>query len=107
VSRASTTVAPWYAEGVAAPEPDRRGRAGPSVPGRHRRPEAGSELTAAATLSTIHGMWKPRKPRVGDEYVTGSLRDGILMIVVILAAIVVIWLAYGWALGVPGVPAAP
>ena len=83
------------------------GRAGPSVPGRHRRPEAGSELTAAATLSTIHGMWKPRKPRVGDEYVTGSLRDGILMIVVILAAIVVIWLAYGWALGVPGVPAAP
>jgi hypothetical protein len=52
-------------------------------------------------------MGKLRKPRVGDEYVTGSIRDGILMIVVILAAIVVIWLAYGWALGVPGAPAAP
>ena len=77
------------------------------MPGRAHRPEAGRALTAAATLSTITGMWKPRKPRVGDEYVTGSFRDGILMIVVILAAIVVIWLAYGWALGVPGVPAAP
>jgi len=107
VSRASTTVVPWYAEGGAAPGPDRRGRAGPGSPSRARRPEAGIALTAAATLSTISGMRKPRKPRVGDEYVTGSFRDGILMIVVILAAIVLIWLAYGWALGVPGVPAAP
>jgi hypothetical protein len=52
-------------------------------------------------------MGKLRKPRVGDEYVTGSFRDGIVMIVVIVVAIVVIWLAYGWALGVPGVPAPP
>ena len=52
-------------------------------------------------------MWKPRKPHVGDEYVTGSFRDGIAMIVVILVAITLIWLAYGWALGVPGAPAAP
>jgi hypothetical protein len=29
------------------------------------------------------------------------------MIIVILAAITVIWLAYGWALGQPGVPTAP
>jgi hypothetical protein len=50
---------------------------------------------------------KLRKPRVGDEYTTGSFRDGIGMIVVILAAITLIWLAYGWALGVPGVPTAP
>ena len=64
-------------------------------------------MTGERALPTITGMWKPRKPRVGDEYVTGSFRDGILVIVVILAAIVVIWLAYGWALGVPGVPAAP
>lgn len=52
-------------------------------------------------------MWKPRKPRVGDEYVTGSFRDGIVVIVVIVVAITLIWLAYGWALGVPGAPAAP
>jgi hypothetical protein len=47
---------------------------------------------------------KLRKPRVGDDYTTGSMRDGIVMIVVILSAITAIWLAYGWALGVPGVP---
>jgi hypothetical protein len=47
---------------------------------------------------------KLRKPRVGDEYTTGSFRDGIGMIVVILLAITLIWLAYGWALGVPGAP---
>ncbi len=41
---------------------------------------------------------------MGDEYTTPRYRDGIMMVIVILAAIVVIWLAYGWALGVPGVP---
>ncbi len=45
-----------------------------------------------------------RKPHLGDDYTTGTFRDGILMIVVILAAIVLIWLAYGWALGQPGIP---
>lgn len=44
---------------------------------------------------------------MGDDYVTGSFRDGILMLVVILAVITLIWLAYGWALGVPGAPAEP
>lgn len=44
---------------------------------------------------------------MGDDYVTGSFRDGILMLVVILAVITLIWLAYGWALGVPGAPAGP
>lgn len=44
---------------------------------------------------------------MGDEYTTGSFRDGIGMIIVILAAITVIWLAYGWALGQPSVPTAP
>ncbi|MEX1168883.1 MAG: hypothetical protein WEE50_01945 [Chloroflexota bacterium] len=48
-----------------------------------------------------------RKPRVGDEYTTGGFRDGIVMIIVILAAITLIWLAYSWALNVPGAPAAP
>ena len=72
---------------------------------RSRNPD--NTLTAAAALSTIDAMWKPRKPHVGDEYVTGSFRDGIAMIVVILVAITLIWLAYGWALGVPGAPAAP
>jgi hypothetical protein len=80
-------VAPWYAAGAGSPER--------------------SALTAAEVLLTIDSMWKPRKPHVGDDYVTGSFRDGILMIVVILIAITLIWLAYGWALGVPGAPAAP
>lgn len=44
---------------------------------------------------------------MGDDYVTGSFRDGILMLVVILAVITLIWLAYGLALGVPGAPAGP
>lgn len=67
----------------------------------------GGALTGALGLPTIDGMWKPRKPHVGDDYVTGSYRDGILMTVVILTVIVVLWLAYSWALGVPGVPTAP
>ena len=49
----------------------------------------------------------PRKPRLGDDYTTGSFRDGIVMIVVIITAITLIWLAYGWALGQPGAPATP
>ena len=76
-------------------------------PGATAAGEAAMVITGVRALPTIGGMWRPRTPRVGNEYVTGSFRDGILMIVVILAAIVVIGLAYGWALGVPGVPAAP
>jgi hypothetical protein len=48
---------------------------------------------------------KLRKPRVGDDYTTGSFRDGIIMVVIILAVITLIWLAYSWALNQPGVPA--
>jgi hypothetical protein len=48
---------------------------------------------------------KPRKPRLGDDYTTGSFRDGLIMIVVILAVIALLWLAYGWALNQPGAPA--
>lgn len=47
---------------------------------------------------------KLRKPRVGDEYTTDSFRDGVGMIALILVAITLIWLAYGWAVGVPGAP---
>jgi hypothetical protein len=57
-------------------------------------------LTRAIGARTI-SLVKPRKPRVGDDYTTGSFRDGIVMIVV---AITLIWLAYGWALSQPGVP---
>ncbi len=60
-------------------------------------------MTDARAISTILRMGL-RKPHLGDDYTTGTFRDGILMIVVILAAIVLIWLAYGWALGQPGVP---
>jgi len=48
-----------------------------------------------------------RKPRIGDEYTTGSFRDGIVMTIVILAVIAGLWLAYSWALGQPGAPAPP
>ena len=65
-----------------------------------------SPLTLAFGVPTIAVM-SPRKPRVGDDYTTGSFRDGIIMVVVIVTAITVIWLAYGWALGQPGAPAAP
>lgn len=58
---------------------------------------------ALAPWRTIPGMGL-RKPRVGDEYATGSFRDGIVMTIVILAVIAGLWLAYGWALGQPGVP---
>ena len=37
-------------------------------------------------------------------YTPPSFRGGILMIVVILAGIILMWLAYGWALNQPGVP---
>jgi hypothetical protein len=48
-----------------------------------------------------------RKPRVGDEYTTGSFRDGIVLTIVILAVIAGLWLAYSWALGQPGAPPPP
>lgn len=44
---------------------------------------------------------------MGDDYTTGSFKAGIVMIIVILTAITLIWLAYGWALSQPGVPAMP
>jgi hypothetical protein len=73
-----------------------------------KQPEGSrSALTRDRVVPTILAMWKPSEPHVGDEYVTVSFRDGIVMIVVILVAITLIWLAYGWALGVPGVPPAP
>jgi len=85
-------VAPWYAGGAGSPE-------------RAAVPPSRIDRRGQAPHNRL--MWKPRKPHVGDDYVTGSFRDGILMIVVILTAITIIWLAYGWALGVPGAPAAP
>ena len=63
-------------------------------------------MTQARGVTTIAVM-KPRKPHLGDDYTTGSFRDGILVIAVILAAITLIWLGYGWALSQPGAPTAP
>jgi hypothetical protein len=45
---------------------------------------------------------KPKRDR--DDYSTGSFKAGIVMILAILAAIVLIWLAYSWALNQPGAP---
>ena len=49
----------------------------------------------------------PRRPHLEDDYTTGTFRDGIVMIVVSLTVIVALWLAYGWALGQPGIPQPP
>lgn len=48
-----------------------------------------------------------RKPHLGDDYTTGGFRDEIVMVIVILIAITLIWLAYSWALNQPGAPVAP
>jgi hypothetical protein len=48
---------------------------------------------------------KRKKSMLPRDYTTGSFRDGIVMIVVILVVITLSWLAYGAALGVPGAPA--
>lgn len=60
--------------------------------------------TARSALHHNRAMWKPRMQRVGDDYTTGSYRDGVLMILIILTAVASIWLAYGWALGQLGAP---
>lgn len=49
---------------------------------------------------------KQRKRLPGD-YSPGSFKAGIVMIIVIVAAIAFIWLAYSWALNQPGAPAVP
>lgn len=41
---------------------------------------------------------------LNDDYTSGSYRSILVMIVGIIAVIALIWLAYGWALGVPGAP---
>jgi hypothetical protein len=44
---------------------------------------------------------------LNDDYTSGSYRSLILMVIGIPLVIALIWLAYSWALGVPGVPPAP
>lgn len=44
---------------------------------------------------------------LNDDYTSGSYRSLILMVIGIVVVITLIWLAYGWALGVPGAPSAP
>ena len=44
---------------------------------------------------------------LNDDYTSGSYRLLILMVIGIIAVISLIWLAYGWALAVPGAPATP
>ena len=46
---------------------------------------------------------KPRKEHYLGEYTEPSFRGGILMLVAILVAITLIWLAYSWALNQPGI----
>jgi len=47
---------------------------------------------------------KRKKERLPGDYSPGSLKAGIVMIIVIVAAITLIWLAYSWALNQPGGP---
>jgi hypothetical protein len=55
--------------------------------------------------------WHPvcHTPPMGlnDDYTSGSYRSLLLMVIGIPLVIALIWLAYGWALGQPGVPPAP
>ena len=62
---------------------------------------------------TRHG-WPPtlalmgrKKSWLDEEYTTGSFKAGMGMVIAIVVVITLIWLAYGWALGQPGAPAAP
>jgi hypothetical protein len=48
-----------------------------------------------------------KKSWLDEEYTTGSFKAGIGMVIAIVVVITLIWLAYGWALGQPGAPAAP
>lgn len=48
-----------------------------------------------------------KRKRARDDYSAGSFKAGIGMIIAIVAAITVIWLAYSWALNQPGAPTAP
>ena len=41
---------------------------------------------------------------LNDDYTSGSYRSIFLMIVGIIVVIAFVWLAYGWALGIPGAP---
>lgn len=42
---------------------------------------------------------KRREPTSPDHYTPPSYRGAIIMLVVSLVGIVLVWLAYGWALG--------
>jgi hypothetical protein len=44
---------------------------------------------------------------LNDDYTSGSYRSIFLMVIGIVVVIALIWLAYGWALGVPGASSAP
>lgn len=41
---------------------------------------------------------------LNDDYTSGSFRSIIITVIAIVVVIALIWLAYGWALGVPGAP---
>lgn len=44
---------------------------------------------------------------LNDDYISGSFRSIIITAVAIVMIIALIWLAYGWATGVSGVPVPP
>jgi hypothetical protein len=58
-------------------------------------------LTGHRSVARLRVVKRKRAP---DDYSTGSFKAGIAMILAILAAIALIWLAYSWALNQPGVP---
>jgi hypothetical protein len=47
---------------------------------------------------------RPKQDPLFRDYKTGGFRDGIVVAVVVVVAVALIWLAYGWALNQPGVP---
>ena len=50
---------------------------------------------------------KPRKEHFLGEYTEPSFRGVITMFVAIMVVIVLIWVAYAWAVQQPGMPAPP
>ena len=46
---------------------------------------------------------KPKKEHALGEYTEPSFRGAILMLVISLVALALLWIAYSWALGQPGI----
>jgi hypothetical protein len=85
-------------------------QSGVPEPQYHMLLAAGILALVVAGARMVRARMRPRKSDWAgspDAYTQPSFRGAILMLVVSLVVIVIVWLAYGWALGVAdraGVP---